>query len=303
MSVRTIFVGAILALALLFGLFAYRRSIAPEPVALTAGQDEAAEMVASATTQEATLPPDAEGANARIADSPRHGEWVMVPVGSDSIRSWVVYPERSDPAPVVLVVHEIYGLSNWVRAVADQVAAEGFIAIAPDLLTMKNPPLSPDGEVEAQAARSMIRELERSDVDRWLSGVAEWGMGLPAAVARYGIVGYCWGGGTSFAHAVAAPGLSAAVVYYGGSPATESLSAIEAPVLGLYGGNDARVNATIPPADSAMRAMGKTYEVHIFDGAGHGFLRQQSGQDGANMAATRQAWPLTIGWFRTHLGG
>jgi carboxymethylenebutenolidase len=227
----------------------------------------------------------------------------MVKVGADSIRVWVVYPERPDKAPVVLVVHEIFGLSNWIRAVADQLAADGFIAIAPDLLTMKNLPRAPDGETDGAAARAAIGQLTREDVNRWLSGVADWGMRLPAALPKYGIVGYCWGGSTSFAHAVAAPNLGASVVYYGSSPATEQLSAIRAPVLGLYGGNDARVNATIPAADSAMKAMGKTYEPHTFEGAGHGFLRQQDGQNGANLAATRQAWPLTVQWFKRHLGG
>jgi carboxymethylenebutenolidase len=128
-------------------------------------------------------------------------------------------------------------------------------------------------------------------------------MQLPAAAPRYGIVGYCWGGSTSFAHAIASPDLGAAVVYYGGSPATETLAGVQAPVLGLYGGNDERVNATIAPADSALRALGRTFEPHIFPGAGHGFLRQQDGAEGANMAATREAWPLTVQWFRTHLEG
>lgn len=247
------------------------------------------------------LPAGAADANQRIETSPRHGEWVMVRSGQDSIRSWVVYPERSDAAPVVVVIHEIFGLSNWIRAVADQLAAEGFIAIAPDLLTMKNVPVLPDGEVDAQVARSEIRTLDPSDVNRYLSAVGEYGMSLPAAKRTYGVVGFCWGGSTSFAYAVAAPGLAASVVYYGTSPATESLTSVRAPVLGLYGGADNRVNATIPAADSAMKAMGKTYEPHIFDGAGHGFLRQQDGQDGANMAATREAWPLTIQWFRRYL--
>jgi carboxymethylenebutenolidase len=126
-------------------------------------------------------------------------------------------------------------------------------------------------------------------------------MALPAAADSYGIVGFCWGGSVSFQHAVHAPNLGAAVVYYGSSPQTQSLASVRAPVLGLYGGNDARVNATIAPADSAMTALGKTYEQQIYEGAGHGFLRQQDGQEGANLAAARQAWPATLAWFRRHL--
>lgn len=248
------------------------------------------------------LPAGAAEANARLAASPRHGEWAVIRSGSDSIRAWVVYPQRSDRAPVVLVVHEIFGLSNWIRAVADQLAADGFIAIAPDLLTMKNIPMAPDGESNADAARAAIGSLDRADVHRFLRATADWGMKLRAATPKYGIVGFCWGGATSFAHAVASPSLGASVVYYGSSPNAAELGSVRAPVLGLYGGNDARVNASIPPADSAMKALGKTYEHHIFDGAGHGFLRAQEGQNGANLEASRNAWPLTIAWFRQHLG-
>jgi carboxymethylenebutenolidase len=90
-------------------------------------------------------------------------------------------------------------------------------------------------------------------------------------------------------------------VYYGTSPNTEDLSSVRAPVLGLYGGNDARVNATIPPADSALRALGRVYQQNIYPGAGHGFLKQQGGMNGANFTAARGAWPATIAWFRKYL--
>ena len=259
--------------------------------------------VSSATApDDRGLPPDAAGALARLSTSPRHGEWVVIRTGGgDSLRAWVVYPERSTKAPVVLVVHEIFGLSSWIRSVADQLAADGFIAIAPDLLTMKNLPDGPDSVV-APAARAVIGTLDPAWVQRQLDAVAQYGMSLPAAEKKYGIVGFCWGGATSFAHAVHAAGLGASVVYYGTSPKTTELESIRAPVLGLYGGNDARVNATIAPADSALRALGRTYAYNIYPGAGHGFLRQQTGMDGANMLATRAAWPATIAWFKKYLG-
>jgi carboxymethylenebutenolidase len=270
-----------------------------------AGDEEAgaAAPAGEMAAQEPSLPPGAEEATARLAASPRHGEWVTVRTGpADSVRAWVVYPERSDRAPVVIVVHEIFGLSHWIRAVADQLAADGFIAIAPDLLTMKNIPAGADGAPDADAARAAIRDLRPDDIHRQLRAVAEYGMSLPAARPTYGIVGYCWGGAVAFEQAVRDPELGASVVYYGTSPAPEALRTARAPVLGLYGGDDARVNATIPPADSAMKALGKTFEPHIFPGAGHGFLRQQTGREGANLEATRQAWPLTVSWFRRHLG-
>src|SRR3954468_4651049 len=248
------------------------------------------------------LPPDAAGAPARLSASPRHGEWAMIRSGGgDSVKAWVVYPQRSTKAPVVIVVHEIFGLSSWVRSVADQLAADGFIAIAPDLLTMKNLPDGPDSVV-APLATAAIRTLDPAWVQKQLDAVAEFGMSLPAAERKYGIVGFCWGGGISFAHAVHSPTLGASVVYYGVSPKTADLASVRAPVLGLYAGNDARVDATIPAADTAMHTLGRTYNYSIYPGAGHGFLRQQTGMDGANMAAARAAWPATIAWFRKHLG-
>lgn len=256
------------------------------------------------SSSDSSLPAGAADVVTRLASSPRHGEYVMIPTGmGDSVRAWVVYPERATRAPVVVVVHEIFGLSTWIRGVADQLAADGYIAIAPDLLTGKAAPAPGTDTLTQAVATSTIRTLKPEDVQRQLAAVGKFGMSLPAAEHSYGIVGFCWGGGTSFSHAVMSPeGLGAAVVYYGTSPALAALSSVRVPVLGLYAGDDARVGATVPPADSAMRAMGKTFDVHSFAGAGHGFLRQQDGKDGANMAATRQAWPLTINFFRKYLG-
>jgi carboxymethylenebutenolidase len=257
-------------------------------------------------TPATVAPPTPAGATTvqqRLASSPRHGEWALIRTGeNDSVRAWVVYPERSAKAPVVVVVHEIYGLTTWVRGVADQLAANGYIAIAPDLLTGKVA-LQAD-TVVASVATAAVRSLRADDVHRQLEAVARYGMSLPAALPKYGIVGYCWGGSTSFAHAVRSPtGLGAAVVYYGASPEPSNLARVNVPVLGLYGGNDQRVNATVPRADTIMRRLGKPYEIHFFEGAGHGFLRQQDGQSGANLAASQQAWPLTVAFFRRHLEG
>jgi carboxymethylenebutenolidase len=224
----------------------------------------------------------------------------MIRADGDTIHAWVVYPERRERAPVVVVIHEIFGLTSWIRSVADQFAADGFIAIAPDLLTGKTR-THPDST--NSDARDVIRTLDPESVQRQLGAVGQYGIGRRAAAPRYGIVGFCWGGSASFQHAVRSPtGLGAAVVYYGSSPKPEELATVRVPVLGLYGSDDARVNLTVPPADSAMRALGKSFEPHTYEGAGHGFLRQQDGKSGANMAATRQAWPATIAFFRRHLG-
>ena len=266
-----------------------------------AGHDASASM--SAGAGDASIPASASEVSARLANSPRHGEYVMVPAGGDSVRAWVVYPERATKAPVVVVVHEIFGLSTWVRGVADQLAAEGFIAIAPDLLTGKAQPAAGSDTLTQAVATAAIRTLRSADVQRQIAAVGRFGMGLPAAMNRYGTVGFCWGGGTSFEHAVTSPaGLAGSVVYYGVSPAVASLSRVAVPVLGLYAGDDARVDATVPAADSAMRAFGKSFRPESFPGAGHGFLRQQDGRLGANLTAARRAWPLTVEFFRTNLG-
>lgn len=244
----------------------------------------------------------------RLEKSPRHGEWAKIawtPGSKDSLMAWVVYPERTRNAPVIVVIHEIFGLSSWVRGVADQLAADGFIAVAPDLLSQKRGGPSSD-ELPADSARKLIAGVNKEEMNQGVAAAARYGMSLPAAVKKYGVVGYCWGGSASFNHAIFnAPGLAAAVVYYGTTPEADSLARVKVPVLGLYGGNDQRVNATIPRADSAMKSLGKTYEKEVFDGAGHGFLRAQEGPqsaNGANLAAAQKAWPRTIGWFRKYLG-
>jgi carboxymethylenebutenolidase len=272
--------------------------------ACTPHRGASADTAPAASRAPGTIAAGATEVQARLAASPRHGEWAMVSAGAgDSVRAWIVYPERRDRAPVVVVVHEIFGLTGWIRGVADQLAAEGFIAIAPDLLSGKGIPMGPDGDPVRDSAVAAIRTVDAAVAQRRIDATARYAMALPAALPRYGIVGFCWGGGISFAHAVHAPGLGASVVYYGVAPATASLSSVRAPVLGLYGENDVRVDATIAPADSALRALGRTYEHQIFPGAGHGFLRQQDGQNGANLEAARAAWPRTVAWFHRYLRG
>jgi len=266
-------------------------------------KDAAATGGTRAGWQEPSLPASGTEANQRLAASPRKGEWVMVRTGTDSVRAWVVYPAQRRNAPVVVAVHDNQGMSNWIRAVADQLAADGFIAIAPDLLSMLDVARHPDGESVREAVSAALRNVDQATRDRFIQAVGEWGTKLDGATSKYGIVGFCWGGSTVFAHAVAAPtSLGAVVVYYGGSPAADRLASVRAPILGLYAGDDARVNTSVTPADSALKALGRTYETHFFEGAGHGFTRSQEQREGANREAVKKAWPLTVAWFRKHLG-
>jgi len=249
-----------------------------------------------------SLPPSERQARSALEKSPRHGEYADVKTSSGSVRAWVVYPERKDKAGVVIVIHEIYGLSDWIRGVADQLAREGFIAVAPDLISGHGPG---GGGTDSAGSRDdvvkLIRGLTAEEVTARLNAVREWAIKLPAANGKTATIGFCWGGGKSFDYAAAQPGLNAAVVYYGVSPAAADLAKVKAAVLGLYGGDDARVDATIPPAEAEMKKLGKTYEPHLYEGAGHGFLRAQEDRDGANARATQQAWPRTIAFLKERL--
>jgi carboxymethylenebutenolidase len=252
------------------------------------------------------LPANAETAQERLKASTRHGEWVDVPMGDVKIKSFVVYPESKDKAPVVIVIHEIFGMTDWVRSVADQLAAEGFIAIAPDLLSG----MGPNGggtESLGNNVGQTIRQLSAEEQGKRLDAVREWAVAQPSATDKTGCVGFCWGGSASFNYAVHQPKLNAAVVYYGTppmkdrAPDKDALGKIPCPVLGCYGGSDNRVTATVDPTKAAMGELKKEYDPHVYEGAGHGFLRQQNGQNGANLKATQEAWPATVEFFKKNL--
>jgi len=255
-------------------------------------------------TRDESLPPSEQQAKAALDKSPRHGEYVDIklPSGGHPVRAWIVYPERKDKAGVVILIHEIFGLSDWLRGVADQLARDGFIAIAPDLISGLGPN---GGGTESAASRddvvALVRAITPDDATAKLNAVRDYAIHLPAANGKSATVGFCWGGGRSFAYASTQPNLNAAVVYYGSPPETPDLAKIKAPVLGFYGGDDARVTTTVAPAETEMKKLGKTYEPHIFDGAGHGFLRAQEDRQGANLKATQSAWPRTVTFLREEL--
>ncbi len=249
------------------------------------------------------LPASEQQAKAALDSSPRHGEYVNVPLpGSQRpLRAWVVYPERKDRAPVVVVIHEIFGLSDWIRAVTDQLAKEGYIAIAPDLISGKGPG---GGGTDSLPGRDdvvkLVTSLTPAEVRSRLDAAREFATKLPAASGKVGTVGFCWGGSVSFTYATE-PSVKAAVVYYGTPPPAAVMQNIVAPVLGLYGSDDARVTSTVEPTKAEMSKLGKVYEAEIYPGAGHGFLRAQEGREGANLKASQQAWPKTIAFLKRYL--
>ncbi|MEW6721175.1 MAG: dienelactone hydrolase family protein [Thermodesulfobacteriota bacterium] len=259
---------------------------------------------ASGGAADPAIPPGEAGAKMALERSPRHHEWVdiAVPESGAKAAAFVAYPERKDKAPVVLVIHEIYGLTDWIRSVADRLAADGFIAVAPDFLSGKGPG---GGGTDKFASRDdvvkAVRSLGPADVAAVLDAAARYGKALPAATGKVATMGFCWGGAQSFSYATMRADLGAAVVFYGTSPDNSALAAIRAPVLGLYGGDDARVNATVGPAMARMKELGKSFTEHTYPGAGHGFLRAQDGRDGANLAASRKAWKEAVEHLKKHL--
>ena len=218
-------------------------------------------------------------AKTRLEASPRHREYVPLKHGNRTVQALVVYPEVKGKATVVVLIHEIFGLSDWAKEMADELAAQGFIVIAPDLLTGFGPNGGGSSEFASQdATMKAVSGLDPEGVMADLDAAADYGKKLPAANGKIAVVGFCWGGAKSFGFATHRKDLSAAFVFYGTGPA--DVSAITAPVYGFYAANDARVGATVPATIMAMRAAGKTYDPVTYDGAGHGFMR--AGEDPTN---------------------
>jgi carboxymethylenebutenolidase len=236
-------------------------------------------------------------ARQRMEKSPRHREWITIKHDGRSVETFVVYPESKEKAPVVLVIHEIFGLSDWAEELADQVAEAGYVAAAPDLLSGMGPhggrtPDFPDG-----AVTEAVSHLNPDQITADLNAVADYALKLPAANGKLFVAGFCWGGGQSFRFATNRSGVSAAFVFYGPPPDKEAMARIKAPVYGFYGGNDARIDATIPGTKEQMKEAGKTYEPVIYEGAGHGFMRAGEAPDAseANRKARTDAW---VRWKR-----
>ncbi len=232
-------------------------------------------------------------AKAKLEKSPRHGEWAEVKNGARTVRCFIVYPEVKDAAPAVIVIHEIFGLSDWVRSVADQLAAEGYIAIAPDLLSGAGPNGGGSSDFASiDDVRSAIFKLPPDQITGDLNAVADYVKALPSANGKLASAGFCWGGGQSFRFACNRPDLKAAFVFYGPPPTAQEMAKINCPIYGFYGGNDNRIRATIPKTEESMKAAGKTYEPVKYEGAGHGFMRsgEQPDAEEGNKKAHDQGW-------------
>ena len=235
-----------------------------------------------------------ESAIQRLNESPRHHEWVKVTYDNRTVQSFVVYPQVSENVPVVLLIHENRGLTDWVRGLADQVAEAGYIAVAPDLLSEMGPDGGKTSDFpSSNAARDAIYQLSPEQVTADLRAVADYARSISASTGELAVAGFCWGGSQTFRFATNYSDLEAACPFYGTAPESmDALKRINCPVYGFYGGDDARVTSTVEPTKERMQQAGKTYQPVVYEGAGHGFMRSGEGapQDDPNRQARDEAW-------------
>jgi carboxymethylenebutenolidase len=249
----------------------------------------AAAMLLSAATASAQ-----DFAKERLEKSPRHLEWVKIKHGNREVNSFVAFPEVKEKATAVVVIHEIFGLTDWVRGVCDQLAEAGYIAIAPDLLSGMAPGGGGTAELgSGDAVRRAIQSLPPDQVTADLNAAVKYVSELPACNGKVAVGGFCWGGGQTFRFATNNNKIKAAFVFYGSGPdKADDIARIACPVYGFYGGNDARINMTIPKSTDLMKEAGKKYDPVTYEGAGHGFMRAGEAPDAseANKKGREEAW-------------
>lgn len=225
-----------------------------------------------------------------------HGEYIWITRGADSIWAYIAFPERNDRAPAMIVIHENRGLTAWEPTVADRLAGMGYVAIAPDLVSSRFGPALALGD----SVGRFLGQLQPDGVTADLNTVFDHLNGLPSVqIGQIGAIGFCWGGGNTFRYATNNPRLKAAVVCYGPNPPVETLSRIEAPVLGVYGENDARINAALPQVVSEMQRLGKFFEADSYPGTGHGFLKP--GRRGNDSDQPARAWARIEAFLKERL--
>jgi carboxymethylenebutenolidase len=237
--------------------------------------------------------PAQDWAKERLEKSPRHGEWIQLKHGDRELQAFIVYPQVKDKATAVVVIHEIFGASDWARLTADELAEAGYIAIMPDLLSGAGPKGGGTSDfASVDDVRKAISALPPAQVTADLNAAADYVAKDAACNGKIAVAGFCWGGGQAFRFATNNKDLKAAFVFYGVPPDAADMARIPCPVYGFYGGNDARITMTVPKAAEAMKKAGKVYEPVTYEGAGHGFMRAGEAPDasGANKTARDEAW-------------
>jgi carboxymethylenebutenolidase len=236
-------------------------------------------------------------AKVRLDKTPRHLEWVTVKHDNREVKCFIGFPQVKEQATAVIVIHEIFGLSDWVRGVVDQLAEAGYIAIAPDLLSGMGPNGGGSDSFSPDAVRGKIQGLSATQVNADLDSVAAYVAKLPACNGKIAVGGFCWGGGKTFSYAAHNPEIKAGLVFYGPAPSADDMANIKAPIYGFYGGNDARISAAVPQVTEQMKSAGKRYDPVIYENAGHGFMRlgedpgdAEKPNHDANVKAREESW-------------
>lgn len=266
-----------------------RRTFLQQAAAVTAG---------GLAMAQALLPRYARAQTVSFTDARIKARYITYPSSggtSGTMRGYLVQPNGAGPFPAVLVIHENRGLNPYIEDVARRLAVEGFLALAPD-------GLSPVGGYPGNDddGRDLQARLDQGKLRADMLNGALHLKGHPLSSGNLGITGFCWGGSTTNALAVALGAqLKAAVPFYGAAPETAGVAAIKAPLLIHYAENDERINAMWPAFEAALKANGVPYEMHVYPGTQHGFHNNSTPR--YNEAAAKLAWDRTVALFRRQL--
>jgi carboxymethylenebutenolidase len=256
---------------------------------LTGSLSAAAALVPLLETNQARAATTAAG-DARL-DASR----LSYPGASGEIRAYLAHPKGNARLPAVIVIHENRGLNAHIEDVARRLALEGFLVLAPDLLSpLGGTPTNED------TAREMIGKLNPAQSVQNLALARDFLAAHALSNGKVGAVGFCWGGGMVGELAVRDSKLGAAVVYYGRQPNSESVQAIEAPLLLHYAGLDQRINEGIPAFEAALKQAHKSYELYIYEGVNHAFNNDTS-EARYNAEAAALAWARTVAFLKRKL--
>jgi carboxymethylenebutenolidase len=291
---------------------------APQP------KDDAASAASAARQRDAAqeiakrpdMVPGHFGGPMKVVDqSPRHGEWVDIPAttskGALKLHSWLVQPVGNEKAGVVVLIHPGPGMdigdaphkgegADWMRAVADKLALQGFIVIMPDLSSG----LGPNGgnfdsfKYADDVAKALGTRPVPEKIDL-LRQARDYALKLPRANGKSGITGFCNGGGFAWESTAEIPGINAAVSFYGAPPDAATMAKIQAPVLAFAGDDDPGLAPRVAAAAPDMKRLNKTFEFNIYPNVTHAFLEHQT--LGENAVATLDSWPRTIAFFKRYL--
>jgi len=271
---------------------ALAQTSAPAPAAASASAAPAA-TPAAAPARQSNVHPVSKNITARMANSPRHFDIVKIKEGDRTLEAKVFYPMTKDKAMAVVLIHEIFGSSDWMHAAADQLAEAGYIVIVPDLLSGMGPNKGGTNDFADTQVTTAVQRLPADQVLADLNASVDYVKKLDACNGKVAVAGFCWGGGKAFALSTANKEIKAAFVFYGAPmlPVAD-MPKVNCPVYGFYGEQDARISASVPAETDAMKAAGKTYDAIVYPGAAHGFMRlgQMDDTNPANKKAAEDSW-------------